>query len=472
MCEPSEEHLLQKILEFRHQDSFESLIRPYVKPLQAIIRNRTETSEQADVDDILQDTLLQAWSNLVRETPVNFQPWLYQLTRNRCADWIRARNRTRKIDEALSPLLFVDRRGAKRPETNERVDEFRDVLRNIPSNERNALSDFYLQGFSIKEIANRQRSTSGTIKRRLSYGRDMVRDELKIPKPMRTESMETEIEKISDLPTTRPQISISKVGSNPFPIDLQELAWWFVVPKVGDSVRWAIYEAVERGTSFRLKSFHSMRGSREAEIHGRNCVEIDICEQECSDRRAFLEPNIGDKSIKVWGHLAATEVHWIAYESERQNGKRVWYTFLDEGWDQDFGVCNRSVPVDNYVEKISEGLVTTTSETPRLFGDGVFNVNIGNDGKSIECMRVFELGTTESDVLIEAFVTRTGRTILVRRYNGERWAKATGSKYFVGKRNLWSEELPNSDTLVVDGVRFVHYQDSLNVRALSDTVSD
>lgn len=472
MCEPSEEQLLRKILEYRDHDSFDSLIRRYVKPLQAIIRGRTETSEQADVDDILQDTLLQAWSSLVRETPANLQPWLYQLARNRCADWIRRRTRIQKVDEALAPLRFLDRRGAKHPETNERIEEFRDVLRNIPLNERNALSDFYLQGFSIKEIANRQRATPGTIKRRLSYGRDMVRGELKIPKPVRTESMETKIEKISDLPTARPRISISKVGSKPFPIDLQELAWWFVVPIVGDSVRWAIYEAVERGRSFRLKSFHSMHAIREAEIHGRNCVEIDICEQECSDRRAFLEPNLGDKSIKVWGRLTATEVHWIAYESERHNGKRVFYTFLDEGWDLDFGVCNRSVPVGSYVVERPEGLVTTTSETPRLFSDGAFNVVIGEDGKAIECLRVFELGSTESDVLIEAFVTRVGRTILVRRYNGERWAKVEDSSYFVGKRNSWSDELPNSDVLVVDGVRFVHYQDSLNASALADPNGD
>ena len=467
MCNPSDEQLLQRVLECRHQESFELLIRRYVEPLQAIIRSRTETTEQADVEDILQDTLLQAWSSLVRETPGNFRPWLYQLTRNRCIDWIRAKTRIRRVNEVLAPQRSVDRRGPRAPESSERMDEFVDVLRYIPAQERSALSDFYIEGFSINEIAKRQQTTPGTIKRRLSYGRNMVRNELNIANPMRTNIMEPKIENIDDLPLTRPQISISKVDSTPLPIDLRELAWWFVVPQIGDSVQWAIFEAVNEGESFKLKSFHSMNANRNAEVHGRNCVEIDITEQEHSDRRGFLQPHIGDKSLRIWGSLTETDVHWIAYESEQNDGKRVLYTFLDEGWEHDFGVCKRNVPIDNYINEPSEGVIASATALPRLFGNGVFRLNIGEGRESIECMRVFEPGPTESDVLIEAFVNRLGRTILVRRYNGDRWGKAKGSKYFVGKEDTWSEELPHSSTLVVDGVRFVHYQDCLNTNVLT-----
>ena len=468
MCKPSDEQLLRKVLKCRHRESFESLIFRYVGPLRAIIRGRANSIERADVDDILQDILLQAWVSLVRETPSNFRPWLYQLARNRCADWNRARTRIRRISEVLAPLRFVDRRGDRAPEISERVDEFVDVLRYIPRHERNALSDFYIQGFSIKEIADRQQTTPGTIKRRLSYGRNMVRNELNISNPARTDIMETKFEKIDDIPLTRPQITVSKVDSTPFPIDLQELVWWFVIPQLGDSVQWTIFEAVNKGKSFKLKSLHSMNANRNAEVHGRDCVEIDITEKEHSDRRGFLQPHVGDKNLRIWGNLTETEVQWIAYESEQSDGKRVLYTFLDEGWEQDFGVCNRNVPIGSYIRERPEGVISVTTELPRLFGDGMFSLSIGEGCGSIECMRVFELGSTESDVLIEGFVNRLGRTILVRRYNGERWGKAKGSKYFVGKADSWSEELPHSNALVVDGIRFVHYQDCLNTIVLAD----
>ena len=463
MDQPSDEHLLKQIREDKRRDAFESLIERYEQRLLTLIRIRLNTRERADIEDVLQDTLIQAWLSLTRTTPSNFQSWLYQLGRNRCTDWVRMRTKAQKARDAISVPGSLDRRGIRVRSEDERIDEIIDALEQIPVRERRALSDFYFQGFSIAEIASRHQTTQGTIKRRLSYGRDMVRNELDVPRKTRTATMNTNTEVIKDLPQTRPNISISCSTTEPFPIDLQELAWWFIVPQIGESVRWALYEAVDEGKSFKLKSIHSMHAKHGAEIHGRECVEIDIDEQEPSDGEGFLSFGPKDKSLRIWGCLTDTEVQWIAYESEQNDGKRILYTFLDKGWDQDFGVCDRMVPLNNSLQEQDSEIRITTSDLPRVFCDRVFDVAIG-DSKPIECMRVFEIERepTDAHVLIEAYVSRAGRTVLMRRYNGNRWAKAKDSEHFLGTRDTWEEEFPHADTKTVNGVCFVQYVDCLN----------
>lgn len=463
MDQPSEEHLLRSILEFKRRDSFESLILRYEQPLLALIRSRLSTNERADIEDVLQDTLIQAWLSLTRSSPQNFQAWLYQVARNRCTDWLRSKVKIQNIREAASFRTFMDRRGTRIVD-DERIDEIVDVLRHVPVREREALAEFYFEGFSISEIAARQRTAQGTIKRRLSYGREIVRNELGIPRQSRTAIMKTSNNTIESLPENRPRISIFKSKSEPFKVDLQEMAWWFIVPKIGDSVRWATYEATEGGQAFGLKSVHSMFAKCAAEIHGRDCVEIEINEQEPKSSRSFVSFPQRDKSLRIWGSLTDTEVHWIAHESGQSNGKRVLYTFLDKGWEQDFGVCERSIVSRSFLTEPNDQSLNLPPDLPRLFTDQVFCVSVDEENP-VECMRVFELESepTDSDVLIEAYVSRTGRTVLARRYNGNRWAKEKDSKLFLGTKETWQEEFPYATTKSINGILFVHYEDFLRI---------
>ncbi len=464
MDDPSEEQLLRSILKHKQRDSFESLVLRYQRPLLSLIRSRLGTNEQADIEDVTQDTLLQVWLSLTRSTPSNFQAWLYQLARNRCTDWLRSRAKTQNVRDALTVRQLVDRRGSKSLDMNERIDEIADVIENIPLQERSALTEFYFQGFSIAEIAARQKTPPGTIKRRLSYGRDMVRSELEVTKQTRIEVMNTRNKHTERLSQVRPDISISRSKSEPFPIDLQEMSWWFVVPKVGDSACWATYAATDEGKTYYLKSVHSLHAKCAAEIHSRECVEIEIDEQEHTSDRDFVSFGEGDRSLRIWGNLTDTEVQWIAIESERSDGKKSLYTFLDEGWDQDFGVCDRNVPIRSLPQARSSQTPAEPSKLPRLFGDEVYELRIG-DAEAVECMRVFDLESepTDSDVLIEAYVNRAGRTVLARRYNGNRWAKAEGSKHFLGSKKTWEEEFPQVSRKTIEGVTFVHYEDFLRV---------
>ena len=78
-------------------------------------------------------------------------------------------------------------------------------------------------------------------------------------------------------PEYRPEIRIEAVEVEPFSLDFREMSWWFLVPEVGNEVRWASYDPLMSGEGpWRLSSYTDMKAHRPAVIHGREGVEIDV----------------------------------------------------------------------------------------------------------------------------------------------------------------------------------------------------
>ncbi|MDE0419610.1 MAG: hypothetical protein OXK76_01805 [Gammaproteobacteria bacterium] len=93
-----------------------------------------------------------------------------------------------------------------------------------------------------------------------------------------------------------------------------------------------------------------------------------------------------------------------------------------------------------------------------VFANGAFAVQLGN--RTIRCTRVVEMEreATELDVVIVAYVDDGGRTVLFRRYDGNRRLGQDGSPPRV-------ELLPQADRLVIDDMTFVHSYDYLTAAA-------
>ena len=93
-----------------------------------------------------------------------------------------------------------------------------------------------------------------------------------------------------------------------------------------------------------------------------------------------------------------------------------------------------------------------------VFADGVFAVQVGS--RTIDCTRVVEMEkeATELDVVIVAYVDDGGRTVLFRRYDGNRRLAHDGSP-------PRAQMLPQADRLVLDDMTFVHSYDYLTAAA-------
>jgi hypothetical protein len=257
-------------------------------------------------------------------------------------------------------------------------------------------------------------------------------------------------------PRQRPDITITPTDEPLFEVDFRELAWWFAVPEIGDRTLWALYMPPD----WRLSSYLDMKALRPGEVHGIEGVEVSTVDLELSEA--------GELKETLWtllGRLTETRVEWLAVMSIQDN-KRTLSTLLEEDFDAAWGTSQRQVRHTGRFELLADGSYRQRSELlnpgEQIEATGVYCVTIGE--RSFSCLRVLDVTTTptENSVMLEAFLTREGRTVLCRRYNGRLWASKHGSAY---PGPPWDERLPAHNRIVIDGVTFVHWYDCLSDRA-------
>ena len=136
-------------------------------------------SGQVDrADDLVQDTLLRALSNLDRfERGTNLNAWLFTILRNLFHSEYRKRRR-----EVEDPDGSYAGRLKAQPEQGSRLDleDFRGALGKLPHDQREALLLVGASGFSYEEAAGICGVAVGTIKSRVSRARSHLAKSLKI----------------------------------------------------------------------------------------------------------------------------------------------------------------------------------------------------------------------------------------------------------------------------------------------------
>jgi len=123
-------------------------------------------------DDLVQDTLLRALSNLDRfERGTNLNAWLFTILRNLFhSDYRKRRREVEDPDGSYAGRLSVH------PEQGSRLDfeDFRGALANLPHDQREALLLVGASGFSYEEAAEICGCAIGTIKSRVNRARSRL----------------------------------------------------------------------------------------------------------------------------------------------------------------------------------------------------------------------------------------------------------------------------------------------------------
>jgi RNA polymerase sigma-70 factor (ECF subfamily) len=139
----------------------------------------------ADAEEVIQDVFVQIWTKAGKFDAEKGQPfhWVLALTRNRCIDGLRARQRRSRImvdmvgeterDQAIE-LAPVD---APLMEDDNAV--IRSVLNNLPKDQRQAIEMAFFGGLTHQEIAESLNEPLGTIKARIRRGMLKLRDDLR-----------------------------------------------------------------------------------------------------------------------------------------------------------------------------------------------------------------------------------------------------------------------------------------------------
>lgn len=130
---------------------------------------------KGDADDLAQDALVKAYlSSAGYQDKGKFRSWLYKIAYNTFLNHKASLRSTESIDEARTLVSST---------SADNGFEHQDLylaLRTLPPKERSAITLFYLNGYSIKEIAAITDTSEDAVKKQLSRGRDKLKERLKL----------------------------------------------------------------------------------------------------------------------------------------------------------------------------------------------------------------------------------------------------------------------------------------------------
>ncbi|MDE0299441.1 MAG: RNA polymerase sigma factor [Candidatus Poribacteria bacterium] len=436
---------LVRLCSQQNERAFAELVRRHEQQLVAQIRYQLGNNDH--VDDVLQETLIQAWLGIrhLRE-PKAVRRWLLQIARNRCFDFLKSAQRRDLPVESDELTQFVDRFGHKHIRQRQMVDDAVEALAHAPEDQREVAQMFYLEGFSVSEIAARRRCPEGTVKQRLFHARVYLRESFGISRKEKTvpASLDRLDTKKQSFPVRRPEVVITKINGDPFSVDRPELRWWFIIPVIGERSQFADYES----TTWELSKAHDIRTVRAAVVHDVDGIEIEI---------HTWEPEYGwsPSTWEMCGRLTETTTEYLAV-SLFDDDKRILNTFLDEGFDFDWGQMPRKLEDRGYFSTQADGSPRQIKnvESMEASGAGIFSVSVGE--RNFTCLRVFQLEalpTALDATITESYVTESGRTIMVRHFRRPETAMSGETQSIAADYRLRH---------IIDGVEYYHWYDSIS----------
>lgn len=136
------------------------------------------TRNSATADDLVQDTLIKAWTNIEKFSPgSNLRAWLFTILRN--TFYSLRRKRKREVEDADGSLALAL---ASKPEHDGRLNmrDFMQAFEQLPDTQREALILVGAGGFSYEEAAETCGVAVGTIKSRVARARASLADILRL----------------------------------------------------------------------------------------------------------------------------------------------------------------------------------------------------------------------------------------------------------------------------------------------------
>ena len=400
-------------------------------------------SSKADADDVLQDTYLTAFQKFdTLADKSHFKAWIISIARNKCNDYYRrkAKSVDVSIDELTEQPLTASRYGYV-----EQHDVY-DTLESLSENDKQIINLFYIQGYNQSEISQRLNIPIGTVKSRLYTARNNFK-RLYLPDTIYRKVDEN----MKKLPEIMPEYTITKLDKEPFSVKWEELMGWFIVPKLGEKLNWAIYDFPKRNRT----EYDEMQVVGKAEIHGIEGVEIAVKQYTPMDCNKTDNDKIAERTFIA--QLTDTHCRFLA-ESHISGGVKKCYTFLDgdefiPNWGFGENNCGNEVNLSVKGDIIRNGSEITAADKPFLLDVvGRYEVKIG--GKSYDTICVMDIETYDGGVVSEQYLDKNGRTILWRRFNRNDWAK---DRY---KKN-WTEILPENERITVNGEVYVYWSNCI-----------
>jgi len=145
---------------------------------------RTSLAITGDPDaaaDLLQDVFLRLHRFARRIDPERpLEPWLYRVTTNLAYTWVKRHNRWTKSLEDIAEWLLSGRKNPplSQVELNDTWAQVQQALSALPLSQRVVVVLYYINDLSLQEISDILEIPVGTVKSRLHYGRQALKEHL------------------------------------------------------------------------------------------------------------------------------------------------------------------------------------------------------------------------------------------------------------------------------------------------------
>lgn len=399
---------------------------------------RYHIADKSDADDVLQEVRLAAFMQFDKlRNKEQFRAWLIGIARNKCGDYFRSRRETLCIDELPERELIQSRYGFVE------YLPVHETLELLSATDRQILTLFYFENMLQKDIASRLDIPLGTVKSRLSNARNNFKK--RYPYPPKGEK------DMFKLPEKMPDYRIIRSDESPFPVKWEELMGWFIVPRIGERLCWAMYDFPKKLRS----GYVEMSVDCAAEVHGIKGVHITAKDYtpEYYDRNSAKEYT----ERNFVAQLTDTHCRLLA-ESHTSGGVRKYYTFLDgdsflSNWGFGEDNCGNLTDLTAKGDITRDGSAVKSKNKPFLL-DIVGRYTVEINGKVYDTVCVMDIETYDNGIASEQFIDKNGRTILWRRFNRNDWAIERYGK-------LWTEQLPENETITINGNTYVHWYDCI-----------
>ena len=150
--------------------AFEILVKRWNKRLLSFTYKYTKSTEIAK--DIVQDSWLAVYKGIDKlKDPSKFSTWTFRIVYNKIMDWAKNQQKEQTYANEVAGSDEVEER-------TEEID-INQFLEKLPSAQKAILTLFYLEKQSIKQIAEILDVPSGTIKSRIFYARERLKNIIK-----------------------------------------------------------------------------------------------------------------------------------------------------------------------------------------------------------------------------------------------------------------------------------------------------
>ena len=395
----------------------------------------------AEAEDVLQEVFAaaaQGYTSL--QDDVNLQAWLVGIARNKCADYFRRKYRRSEVPLEMAESLRIMPPGLLRDSP------VLETLDTLSMQDQTILRLHYFQDLPLQEIAVRLGIPLGTVKSRLHHAREHFRAAWPYiergPKSMK-----------NIMPKKLPVYTITPSDLPPFACKWEELMGWFIVPRMGEKLTWAMYDFPQR---IRTET-DELTVTGRAMVHGIEGVEIEV-----HTYAPMANNQTGDDEKYVQRSFVAqlTDTHCrILSETHQKGGIKYVWTFLDgeeflNNWGFGEENCGNETHLHSRGDIIRQGNMLTIRDGIKEAMDVVGRYSVSINGKDFDTICVIMHEAYMGGMISEQFIDQQGRTILWHRFNADDWQLSSYGK-------PWTELLPDSETLTINGKTYVHWYDCI-----------